>query len=166
MQMMSGFDGGETFVVHPPTAHHAGGKIVDHDVAFGGEAAGEFDAARVLHVERDRKFAAIQVALEAELAVAELGRILALDLDDLRAVVGEDARRDRAGDYPGEVEDADAVQRQRRHDQITPSAKSAASAWGAIESSSRKISPVCSPISGGRRDTRHGVPLKRYGAPG
>src|SRR5271166_4811239 len=108
----------------------------------------------------------MQVALQADLAITHRRRILALDLDDLRAVVAENPRRDRPGDDPGEVEDAHAVQRHRGHDQITPSAASTASASGAIVSSSRRISPVCSPTSGGRRDTRHGVSLKRYGAPG
>ena len=41
----------------------------------------------MLHVERDRKFAAMQVALQAELAITDRRRILALDLDDLRAVI-------------------------------------------------------------------------------
>ena len=166
MQMMSGFTAAETFVIHPPRAHHARGKIIHHDVAHRGELACELDAARMLHVERDRKFAAMQVALQAELAIAHRRRILALDLDHLRAVVAENSRRDRAGHDPGEVEDTHAVERHRAHDQITPSAASTASASGAIASSSRKISPVCSPTNGGRRVTRHGVPLKRYGAPG
>ena len=156
----------ETFVIHPPGAHHARRKIIHHDVANRGQPAREFDAFRMLHVERDRKFAAMQVALQAELAIAHRRRILALDLDHLRAVVAENPRRDRPGHDPGEIEDAHAVQRHRAHDQITPSAASTAIASGAIASSSRKISPVCSPTSGGRRDTRHGVPLKRYGAPG
>src|SRR5258708_36111364 len=98
----------------------------------------------MLHVERDRKFAAMQVALQAELAIAERRRILALDLDHLRAVVAENARRERPADHPGEVEDAHAVQRHRRHDQITPSAASTAIPSGAIARSSRRILPLCS----------------------
>ena len=161
-----GLHGDEALVIHPPHAHDARRKIIHHDVAHRGEPAREFDAARMLHVERDGKFAAMEVALQAELAIADRRRILALDFDHLRAVVGENARRDRAGHHPGEVEDAHAVERHRGHRQITPSAASTASASGAIARSSRKISPVCSPVSGGRRVTRHGVPLKTYGAPG
>src|ERR1700687_4683282 len=164
-----GLDRFQAFVIHPPTAHHARGEIVHYDVALRGDCARQLDAARMLHVERDREFVAMQVALQAELAVAERRRIFALDLDDLGAVIGQDASRDRTGDDPGEIEDADAVEWRLAnscHFQITPSAKRTESASGAIASSSRRISPVCSPRIGGRRETRHGVPLKRYGAPG
>ena len=122
---------------------------------------------RMRHVDRDRELVAMQLAQQAALAIADLRRHLALDLDHLGALIGEDARRDRAGDHPGEIEHAHARERQLlvRH-QITPSARSAAILMRSICNSSRKISPVCSPSSGGRRYARHGVPLKRYGAPG
>ena len=71
------------------------------------------DAARMLHVKRDREFVAMEIALQTQLAVAERRRIFALDLDDLGAVIGEDTSRDRAGDDPGEIEDADAVEWRR-----------------------------------------------------
>ena len=120
--MMSGFTADEALVIHPPAAHHARGKIIHHDVAGRGEPAGEFDSARMLHVERNGEFVAMQVALQAELAIAHWRRIFALDLDHLRTVIGENPRCDRPCHHPGEVENAHAVQRHRGHAQITPSA--------------------------------------------
>ncbi len=162
----AGIDFRKARVIHPPSAHHASREIIDHEIGFRGELAREFDPARIAHVDRGGEFAAMQVALEAELAITERRRILALDLDDLRAVIGENPRRHGTGDDPGEIEHANSFERQPRHRQITPSAASAASSAGSRPSSPRRISPVCSPTSGGRRSTRHGVPFITYGAPG
>ncbi len=50
----------------------------------------------------------MQFAEQAALAIADLRRHLALDLHHLSALIGEDARRDGAGDHPGEIEHAQA----------------------------------------------------------
>ena len=108
----------------------------------------------------------MQFALESDTPRAEHAHrifVAALDFDDLGALVGEDPRRHGSGDDPGEVEDSHALKRhpRHRHRQITPSAASAASSSALIPSSPPRISPVCSPTSGGRRVTRHGEPVKR-----
>ena len=100
----------QALVVETPVAHDPRAEVVDDHVAGGRQALGEIDAARIAHVEDEAPLAAIQIAEEPAAALAEVERHRALDLDHLGAVVGEDARGDRAGDDVGEVEDANAVE--------------------------------------------------------
>jgi len=136
----------EHVVVEPQVGHHPRAEVVDDDVRDRREPAREVQAARIVQVEQDAPLAAHERAREAAAAVAEVEAPAALDLDHVGAQVGEDAGRHRPGDHPGEVEDANAVER-------------------AHQGSSARTSSLCSPRRGGRA-TRHGASARRNGAPG
>ena len=164
-----GLDFRQARVVHPPHPHHPSREIVHHQVAYRGETARQFDSARIVHIDRDRAFVAMQFALESDAPRTEHAHrifVAALDFDHLGALVGENPRRHRSGDHPGEIENAHALECHPRHrhlchGQITPSAARAASSSAPRPSSPPRMSPVCSPTSGGRRVKRHGEPVKR-----
>src|SRR5215471_19361648 len=101
----------------------------------------------------------MQFALKTKFSISKWRRILALDLYDLRTLVREYPRGHRTRYDPGKIENADPFKRQS-HCQIRPSPAKAAASADSIPRSSRRISAVCSPTSGGRRYTHHGVPLK------
>src|SRR5262249_29711336 len=100
----------QALVVEIPVAHDPSAEVVDDDVAHRRQALGEFDAARIAHVEDQALFSAIQIAEETAAPLAEVERDGPLDLDHLGTVVGEDASRYRSGDDVREVEDTDAVE--------------------------------------------------------
>jgi hypothetical protein len=106
-----GSERAERVVVEAEVRHHARAEVIDDDVRDGGEPAREVEPARVVEVQDDAPLAAHQRAGEAAATVAEVEAAPPLDLDDVRAEVGEDAGRDRTRDDPGEVEDARAVER-------------------------------------------------------
>src|SRR3989475_1561859 len=91
-------------------------EVLDEDVGVLDQTREQSLAARVGEIERDRALPA-RVDLPPQFAaLLEPGaqRIAApriLDLDDVRAVVGEDGREHAAGDQPGAVDDAEAGER-------------------------------------------------------
>jgi hypothetical protein len=101
----------QALVVEAEVRHDACAEVVDDEVGADGEAPRQVLPARVVQVDHDAPLAAHERAREAAAAVAEVGAAAVLDPDHVGAEVGEDARRDGAGDDPGEVEDADAVER-------------------------------------------------------
>src|SRR3979411_341134 len=84
----------EARVIHAPTAHHARREIIHYDVADLCQPPRDLDAAGRAHVDGDRSFVAMEVALQSGLTRPERSRF-ALELDDFRALVGEDARQHR-----------------------------------------------------------------------
>ena len=112
-----GFDFRQARVIHPPHPHHARREVVHHQIAYRGQPARELDAARLGHVDRGRALVAMQFALESDPPRTEHAHrafVAALDLDHLGALVGEDSRRHRSRDDPGEVEDPHARKRHPR----------------------------------------------------
>ena len=105
-----GFELLEAGVVQSPIAHDARAEIVDHHVGHRGEPFGEVDPTRVGHVDDRALLAAVEVAAEPAPPRAQVQRVAPLDLDDLCALVGQNARRHRPGHHPGEIEDAHALQ--------------------------------------------------------
>src|SRR5262249_5246106 len=107
--------GAQALVVHSPRAHHARREIVHHQIALGGEHPGNFDATRFGHIKSQRNLVAMQIALQPELAISQWRGILTLDLYDLRAMIRQNTSRDWTCDYPGEIQNADAFQREPGH---------------------------------------------------
>src|SRR5208283_5416357 len=64
----------------------------------------------IRHVDCDRDLVAMEVALESALAIAQRRRDFPLDLHHCCAMVGENPRRDRAGNDPGEIENPHAFE--------------------------------------------------------
>ena len=81
-----------------------GRKVSTITSALVGELVERVDAGRVLQVDRDR--AARPVPHRVAAVVAERVAAGRLDLDDVGALLGEEQHAERAGDAPGEVEDA------------------------------------------------------------
>src|ERR1700722_4437170 len=94
-----GLERAQTLVIHPPTAHHTRREIIDHEITLLCQPPRDVDAARIRHIDRDRKLVAMQVALQAGLTRAGWSR-LALELDHFRAVIREDSRCYRSRDNP------------------------------------------------------------------
>src|SRR5439155_24193376 len=135
--------------------HDPRAEVVDHDVGYGGQVTGEIETAGVVQVDHHAPLAPHERSREAAAALTEVDASATLDLDHLRAEVGENARGDRARDHPREVEDADAVE----------GAHHTSPSGGNIASSSPYTSALCSLRPGGRA-TRQGASPRRHGAPG
>ena len=85
-QTMSGFARERRLVVEPQVRHDARAEVVDDDVGAAREPrARASSAARVGQVEHDAPLAAHQRAREPAAAIAEVERVLALDLDHVGA---------------------------------------------------------------------------------
>ncbi len=106
----------------PFRGHPTGAEVLDHRVRAVDEPQEDLAPLRMADVERDRALAAIHV-LERERRVP-LGRgavaiVVAgtrpLDLDDVRAEIGEHRRREGPRDHPGQVEDAQAFEHAAGH---------------------------------------------------
>jgi hypothetical protein len=97
--------------------HDAGAEVVGHHVRLGGEPLDEVERLRARQVQRERLLAGVGVIEQARgvgrgtAAADAVGPRGRLDAHHLGAEVGEDARPQRAGQHPGEVEDAQAGQR-------------------------------------------------------
>ncbi len=112
----------QVFVTQAPARHALGGVVVQDDVRALDDLFGQFDAAGRVHVQAQRQLVRVAVVEDAvcvqALLAGRLGAhhpdvvqaVLRLDLDDLCPEVGQDARRGRAGDHPGEVRHADSGQ--------------------------------------------------------
>jgi hypothetical protein len=99
----------------------AGPERLHDQVGLAGQLQRECPAPGILHVEGDGPLAPVGLderpGLTAFVKRTEIPGIVAghgLDLDHVRAEVGENHRRVRPGEEPGQVEDAEAGERQRR----------------------------------------------------
>ena len=94
----------------------AGAKILHEHIRRARELFHDLNRARLLQIERDRALAAVHVEKSGAHAVAanpHLARDIAtgrFDLDDIRALVGEQHRSHRAREHARQVEDAKAGQ--------------------------------------------------------
>ena len=96
-------------VADAEAVHDAGPEALDDHVGGGGELAERVDAGVGLQVARDRPARArphLVPVVGAERVAARR-----LDLDHVRALLGEEQHPERARDAPRQVEDADAVER-------------------------------------------------------
>ncbi len=105
-------------VAEAELVHHAGTKALDDDVGALDHRQQRVALRRHLEIERERALAAVdrEVACgHAALARRKRAQVIAdariLDLDDVRAHVGEDHRQVRTGKQAREVEDLRAAQR-------------------------------------------------------
>ena len=112
--------GGDCVVVKTERGHDARVEILDKDIRFDQELLEEGSSGGGLQVERNALLASVQVgeqqaAFGVRLVFRErrqtAGGITAgpLDLDDVRAEVGEELGAVRARDVVGKVEDARAL---------------------------------------------------------
>ncbi len=112
-----GVHGPDRRLAEPPSGKLARHRRLEEDIRRRREAQHDLPAPREPVVDRDAPLAAIDGLEEA--AEPELGRrhpgVVAgqrrLDLDDLRAEVGKEERAPRAGQQPGEIQDADPRER-------------------------------------------------------
>ena len=109
-------DRGERLVIDAEALLHVGAEILHHDVGLGGHFLEHRDAFRRLQVQRHRALVAVQVLEVRTLArtpepLAFAHVIRHLDLDAVRAPVGELAHAGRTGAHAGEIEHGEAVQR-------------------------------------------------------
>ena len=116
-------DGAELLVGEAPALDHARGEVGEEDVGALDQAERHIARALGGHVEQERGLTGVVVVEVCPDVVAGFAGLLglgqaqavdagfALDADHLRAKVGEGASGDRAGAEPGEVGDADAVER-------------------------------------------------------
>ncbi len=109
---------GERLVREAELGHHAGAEALDDDVGFLDHREERVASRGRFEIERDRSLAAIDG--EEATAHSALGRweradVIAearvLDLDDVRAHVGEDHREKWPRQEPREIEDSDAGER-------------------------------------------------------
>jgi hypothetical protein len=100
--------------VEAEPAHHARPVVLHQDVDFGGETVRGRDGALLLEVEHHAALAGVELAEVAAGAVAQRRArahhvtFRRLDLDDVGAEIGQQARAVRPGDGGGEVEDPQA----------------------------------------------------------
>jgi hypothetical protein len=104
--------------------HRARSEVVGDDVAGSDQTAGQFLALGGLQIERDAALGAVTVceiaaAVDPRLAVLVgpaaaqgIHALVAFDLDNIGAVVGEQLCGERTGADPGEVGDPDAFEGQ------------------------------------------------------
>src|SRR5262249_14378724 len=146
---------------HP--IHDAAREVLHHDVARGAETLRNRERLGLLHVEREALLALVvlvEVAapVRSHLEVRERRQHARdadarrrLDAHDLGAEMRELERAVRAGPHPGEVGDADAVERSALH----------AVASATSMPSGPRISWLCWPNVGAGRRISQGVALKR-----
>ena len=99
-----------------------GAEALDDDIRFGDQGDGLLSFVIAREVEGDAALAAVDRVEVRAVAVHKrrapragvVAGIRLLDLDDVRAELGEGHRRVRPGEQPGEVDDPDAVQRLER----------------------------------------------------
>ncbi len=112
----------QRLVAEAQAIHDAAAVVLDHRIGIVAELQDEFAAGRRLEVDGDRLLVAVhrgEVAAERlELIVGMIGaddaRVVAverLDLDDLRALVGQQHRAVGAGQHLREVDDPHAIER-------------------------------------------------------
>ena len=106
-----GLDFFEAVIVEPPVAHDPRAEIVDHDIRYGRELLSDGNPTRVGHIDNRTLLAPVQIAGKAAAPRPQIKRIAPLDFNDLGTLVGQDTYRDRPGDHPGEIKNADAFER-------------------------------------------------------
>jgi hypothetical protein len=90
----------ERLPVEPQVRHDARAEVVDDDVGAERERLRDGARARIAEVEPDAPLAAHERAREPAAPVAEVERVLALDLDHVGAEIGQDAGGDRVRRRP------------------------------------------------------------------
>src|SRR5204862_3794739 len=100
----------QNLVAEPQTRHHGRTKVFDDDIGSLDEAQECLRPGIALEIEHERALAAVPT-LESERRHAEWIAARRLDLDDVRAEIGEQHRTERTGDEARQVQDADACQR-------------------------------------------------------
>src|SRR6185369_1848812 len=116
-----GIERGKDTVIEAVAPERADRKVLEHHVGLLREAANHLPAFVGAQVDGDRFLGAVagevvgavacELRLEAARLVAASGL---LDLDDARAELGEDHRRERAREHPRKVEDRYMVERLHR----------------------------------------------------
>ena len=100
--------------------HDAGAEVVDDDVGAGDQRLHLGHVRRIAQIQRHAALVPVQAAEDRvvgaghgfEGGAAEIARALALDLDDVGAVVAQRLRADRPHHHLGEIDHAHAAQRQ------------------------------------------------------
>jgi hypothetical protein len=87
--------------------HHAGPESLDHDVRAIDQLARNNDVRRVMKVENDRTFASLEQGVHRVMPARAAGRIHA---DDIRPVLGEQKRDERARQILTEINNAKPVE--------------------------------------------------------
>ena len=113
----------ERVVAEAPLLHRAGQEILDQHVGALEQAREHRLSGRLAEIERERALAAIDRGEVGGVAVlverrAEQARLVAerrLDLDHVRAVVGEHLRAQRTRQHARQVDHPNAVERAHRH---------------------------------------------------
>ncbi len=100
-------------VVEAPVGEHARAEVLDQQIGAFDPAAQLGASGRIAHVDDDAALAAVQVAEHTAAPVCRRC-VRALDLRHSGTVVGEHPRRERTGDYPGQIEDTHSGERLRR----------------------------------------------------
>jgi len=119
----SGCPSTEVFEGEPELGHESRPEVLDQDVRAGGEAADRIDSFLHLEIRRDRALVPVErqvvggvVPHEGRSPVAGVVAVFgALDLDDVGAKVTQDLGRERSGEHPRKVQDAEAGQREVVH---------------------------------------------------
>src|ERR1017187_3418457 len=110
---------GQRLIVQPELLEDARPEVLDHDVSLGDQAVEQAPPFRGLEIERDAFLVAVDAQEVHAFPVDERrtpgARVVALvrllDLDDARPHVREEHRAVRPGQYAGQVEHRDAVER-------------------------------------------------------
>ena len=90
---------------------HVGAEVLDHDVGIPGEAVKHVATGVGLQIDGNRALVAMQVlAIESRNPSLQAVLLRANHLDDLRAVVREDAYAGRPGPRNGEIKDLNVGQ--------------------------------------------------------
>ena len=89
--------------------HHAGPEAFDQCISFRHQLPGDLDVRGLLQVERDRAAAARQKIVFGFDGIAEIGRLGAIDADDVGAHVGEQHAAERPRADAGELDDFNSL---------------------------------------------------------
>ncbi|KAG0771912.1 hypothetical protein G6F22_016106 [Rhizopus arrhizus] len=106
-------------VIQPPPGHRAGDEVLDQDVGVLQQAQQDVAPACQRQVQPDRPLAAVdggevgRVALRVDGRPQRAGLVAArrFDLDHVRALVSQHLGAQRTRQYPGQVDDPNALQR-------------------------------------------------------
>ena len=126
----------DRLVVDAQAVLHVGAEVLDHDVRAAREPHEQLPPARLLQIQREAALVAVQVLEVEAVAVAAqrllAGRRRALDLDHVRAPVGELAHGGGSGARTAQIQDLDSGERHAR----SPAVGGCGSARGRLPESS------------------------------
>ena len=109
-----GVPGVQLLPARTPALEHAGREVLDQHVCLLNHRAQDIGRTGGAHVQRDAVLRPVPHARVRKVVGRRAdGSQLGLHLDDVGAEIGHDARGERAGEHMGEVDDAQAVQRER-----------------------------------------------------